>query len=166
MDIVIRPIKITDVEDFHDALDSVCREIEYLGFIKAPTVIQTRAFIENNIRKNYLQMVAVIDEKLAGWIDIIPIEIEGFKHCGRLGMGVIRQFRRKGVGEALIREALNKVSHYGIERIELEVFSNNIPAISLYKKYNFKLEGRKINARKIGGKYYNIDVMALFLNGK
>lgn len=54
----------------------------------------------------------------------------------------------------------------GLEKVELEVYSDNIAAIRLYERHGFKPEGVKKHARKFEGKYQDIQLMALLLNGK
>ena len=56
--------------------------------------------------------------------------------------------RGKGIGDLLLKKMIDETSKLNKEMISLEVNENNIIAINLYKKYNFKQEG----LRK---KYYN-----------
>ena len=51
----------------------------------------------------------------------------------------------------------------GVEKIDLEVFADNIPAIGLYKKFGFIEEGRKIKAIKSNEEYKDIILMSKFL---
>lgn len=50
-----------------------------------------------------------------------------------------------------------------VEKIELEVFEENTPAIALYKKFGFIEEGRKNRNIKIKDEYKNTLLMAKFL---
>ncbi len=50
----------------------------------------------------------------------------------------------------------------GLEKIELEVFSNNEKGIALYKKYGFEEEGRIKKAFLVDGKYHDGLIMGLF----
>jgi len=65
---------------------------------------------------------------------------------GRTGIiqsiAVATEFRRKGVGEALMRSALQYLSAF--ECIWLLVNSNNAVAMSLYRKLSFRETGRII----------------------
>jgi RimJ/RimL family protein N-acetyltransferase len=157
----IIPIAESHIEGFHKCLDIVARERIYLAFIKAPPVESTRAFVISNINNNVPQFVAIIMDKVIGWCDIIPNKLEGFEHCGELGMGVHPKYRGKGIGKELVKKTLHKAKEVGIERIELEVFESNIPAINLYQIFGFVKEGKKTRARKIDGKYDNVIEMAL-----
>jgi ribosomal protein S18 acetylase RimI-like enzyme len=54
-----------------------------------------------------------------------------------IGMGVLTQFRQKGVGQALLQELFNIAFQNGVCKICLSVESDN-PAIRLYQKFGFK----------------------------
>jgi ribosomal protein S18 acetylase RimI-like enzyme len=85
-------------------------------------------------------------------------------HTGHLGMCVRQDYRKKGIGSALLDTAIKAARDYGLERIELEVYTSNIAAIRMYEKRGFLVEGIKRKARKLDTRYYDIQIMALFLN--
>jgi [ribosomal protein S18]-alanine N-acetyltransferase len=51
--------------------------------------------------------------------------------------------RRKGLGSLLIRELLNQAEIAGAVSVILEVRESNAPAVQLYEKLGFKIEGRR-----------------------
>ncbi len=162
-DVQVVPISEEYIESFHKCLDSVARERRYLGFVKAPSLESTREFVLSNISKKISQYVAVEDDKVVGWCDIAPNKGEGFTHCGSLGMGVLHDYRGQGYGTRLMGATILAAKESGIERVELEVFASNVPAIRLYEKRGFMHEGAKKRARKLDGKYDDILLMALFI---
>jgi len=162
--IKISPISEKYIESFHSCLDSVAREKIYLGGVKARPIDSTREFVLNNIKQGYPQYIALDNDRVVGWCDIIPINGIDFKHCGVLGMGVHKDYRRKGIGSALLDETLVGAKEFGLERVELEVYTSNKVAIRLYEKYGFKFEGIKRRARKLEDMYFDIQIMAIFLN--
>jgi len=161
--IQITRISEEHVESFHRCLDSVARERRYLGLVKAPPLESTRDFVLSNIRSKIPQYVAVEGIKVVGWCDIAPNKGEGFTHCGTLGMGVLSDYRGKGIGARLIEDALYAAKEFGFERVELEVYVSNVSAVKLYETRGFKHEGVKRKARKLDGKYDDILMMALFI---
>jgi L-phenylalanine/L-methionine N-acetyltransferase len=65
------------------------------------------------------------------------------RHAMGLGMAVRTRFHGQGVGGALLAALCRQADDWlQILRIELTVFADNAPAISLYKKHGFELEGR------------------------
>ena len=109
------------------------------------------------------QVIALDEGKVVGWCDITVLPRPATKHCGVLGMGILPAYRHKGIGTKLVQAALKKAKAYGLYRIELEVFEDNLPAIELYAKLGFEAEGRKIGAVRIEDKYINALIMALLL---
>jgi len=148
---------------FNAALGSVAREKKYLAWTDAPPLESTRAFVKENIEKGIPQIVAVDDGRVVGWCDIAPFNRISQKHRGTLGIGLIEGFRRKGIGTKLLRAALKLAKQYGYEKIELEVFKTNVPAIMLYEKIGFTYEGKRKAAVKIVDQYFDCILMALFM---
>ena len=85
-------------------------------------------------------------------------------HVGRLGMGVKAAFRGQGIGKGLLKAALNRAFGQGLERVELEVFRSNEPAVRLYEAHGFLREGVKVGARKLDGRADDILLFAAFKN--
>ena len=57
-------------------------------------------------------------------------------------MGVRDAWQGKGVGTALMQAALDLADNWlGLRRIELRVYADNEPAIALYRKFGFEIEG-------------------------
>ncbi|MBR0189820.1 MAG: ribosomal protein S18-alanine N-acetyltransferase [Clostridia bacterium] len=69
---------------------------------------------------------------------------------------VAENYRRKGVGNALITKFIDNARACGLKKLFLEVRESNTPAINLYKKAEFNL----IATRK---KYYSDGENALVL---
>jgi ribosomal protein S18 acetylase RimI-like enzyme len=162
-DVKIAPISERHIEGYHRCLDSVARERRYIGFVQAPPPASSREFVLSNIQNNVPQFVALKGDEVVGWCDISPGKREGFTHCGTLGMGVLRDHRRHGIGTRLMERTISKAKARGIERVELDVYASNVPAVSLYEKRGFLHEGVKKRARKLDGVYDDILVMALFI---
>ncbi len=58
-----------------------------------------------------------------------------------ISIAVLPEYRSKGVGSALVEEALEAMSvHYGAERCYLEVRVSNASALKLYMKLGFEVE--------------------------
>jgi ribosomal protein S18 acetylase RimI-like enzyme len=165
--IQIVPIAEEHIEGFYRCLDAVARERRYLALVQAPALESVRQSVLSGIENAVIRLVALSKEgdqvRVVGWCDISPMTREGFTHCGRLGMGVHQDFRRRGIGRKLIDQAICRAKELGLERIELEVFASNTPAIKLYERLGFVVEGVKKKARKLDGVYDDMIQMALFI---
>jgi ribosomal protein S18 acetylase RimI-like enzyme len=99
----------------------------------------------------------VIDgERLIGMLDADIHRNSQRSHCTSFGMSVLNEYRRHGVGSALLKELFLWAKEHQLNRIELEVFSNNLAAIGLYKKMGFWVEGVKKEAVRVGAGYVDL----------
>lgn len=161
MSIRIVPIEEHHIEGFHTCIDTVARERTYIAYLQAPPISSTKEFVRSNIAKGLVQLVALDGTDVIGWCDILPFSMEGFTHCGTLGMGILPEYRGRGIGNRLALEAIRRAREQGIERIQLEVYLSNEPAIKLYQKLGFEVEGVQRRKRKLDGVYDDIVLMAL-----
>lgn len=158
----IVPTGVQYAEGFHHVLGVVARERRYIGFVDAPPIEGTRAFLASLAAGDGVQMLAVTDAgAVVGWCDIVPSPHEGLRHAGRLGMGLLPDYRGRGLGRRLVVESVRAARATGMERIELEVFASNTRAIRLYEALGFAHEGVKRRARKLDGAYDDNVIMAL-----
>ena len=76
-------------------------------------------------------------------------------------MGIVPDYRGRGLGLRLINAALAEARKIGFVRIELSVHSDNARAASLYEKVGFVTEGVQRDAVKIDGQYLDTIMMAI-----
>lgn len=163
MPVVISPIAVANAQSFHECLDAVARERRFLAATQALPFAQIEAFIRDNVVNDAVQFVALDGARVVGWADIFPHWADAIAHCGRLGMGILPEYRRQGFGEGLVRACMAKAKLKGITRIELEARADNLPAIRLYEKIGFVHEALKRNAMRFDGVYYDSIQMSLLL---
>jgi len=107
--------------------------------------------------------VAEVDGRVVGQLDV---HISGYpkaKHVANLGIAVVKAYRDRGVGRALMERALAWMEGKGVEKATLEVFSTNTRAIALYKKMGFEVEGVRRKQYKVRGKSVDDVLMAKWL---
>jgi putative acetyltransferase len=63
------------------------------------------------------------------------------RHVADLGMMVAATSRRRGIGRALLAQAVTWAEAVGVTKLELHVFPWNEPAIALYDSFGFEREG-------------------------
>lgn len=157
--IAIAPIDGQHIVSYRECVGSVAREKRFLPMREAFPLEEVEGFVLGNIANGFTHFVALDGAKVVGWCDIVPKEAEFLRHVGRLGMGVLREYRGHGIGTALIRRALIHAKAAGLEKVELEVFASNASAIALYERHSFEREGLLRRAGKIGGIYDDVVIM-------
>jgi RimJ/RimL family protein N-acetyltransferase len=143
------------------AIDTVARERKYLAFLQAPAQEKSFAFYRNIVENDLCQFVALEEDKVVGWCDILPISSESRAHIGILGIGLVPHARHRGLGAKLLQAAIAKAWAKGMTRIELSVRAGNTTAKALYERFGFEVEGVGRKAYLVGGKYEDAYVMAL-----
>ncbi len=89
--------------------------------------------------------IAYMGDKPVGYI-ISCIEGLGRGHV--ISVGVLRDYRRMGIGNALMCRSICAMAGRGVDHVILEVRVSNTPAIMLYKKLGFEV-------RDLLRSYYN-----------
>ena len=159
--ITIRESVLQDAEKIAACIDQVAKERKYLTSTQGFSKEQTREFLKMLSDAGGIQLVCRDGDIIAGWCDIIPGSFEGMYHTGHLGMGLLKQYRFRGLGKKMLSQIMRMAFSGKFERIELEVFASNVSAINLYKNFGFKQEGVKRKARKLNNKYDDILVFGL-----
>jgi RimJ/RimL family protein N-acetyltransferase len=155
----VRPSTPKDFDGFYECLAAICRERRYLSMTEPPPKDAARSFIEEARRRGKLQCVALSGPVVVGWCDITPHAFEGFRHCGRLGMGIAAGFRGRGIGRRLLEATVHRAREAGLTRVELEVFSSNVSAIRLYERSGFEHDGVHRHGRIIDGRVEDVLLM-------
>jgi ribosomal protein S18 acetylase RimI-like enzyme len=161
--VTIRPIALADIEAFAALTNLVMRERQYMAFLEGFPIDEAAAFVARNLRLGNPQLVADDAGRVVGWCDIRRETIPVYAHCGHLGMGLYPDYRGRGLGERLIRAALDAARAAGFERIELSVYGRNTRAAALYRRVGFVHEGTRVRGKKVDGQYDDVHMMGMLL---
>ncbi len=83
------------------------------------------------------------------------------RHVGQIGMAVRDDWHGKGIGTALMQAAIDLADRWlNLRRIELQVHTDNAPAIRLYEKFGFSIEGTLVDFGFRDGQYVDAYTMA------
>lgn len=74
---------------------------------------------------------------------------------------VSKKFRSQGIGKILLNHIINYTKEQNINELTLEVRQDNLPAINLYKHFNFKIIGERKNYY---GANNNAIIMTLYID--
>lgn len=98
----------------------------------------SRASVEKELRNN-LAIYAVVKEndKVVGYGGMWHVVNEG--HVTNIA--VHKDYRRKGIGNIIVNKLIEIAEEKEMIGLTLEVRKSNVPALELYRKNGFKLEG-------------------------
>jgi RimJ/RimL family protein N-acetyltransferase len=85
------------------------------------------------------------------------------RHTVHLIVGVLDAYKRQGLGTRLLTACEDWACANQLQRLELSVMTHNFPALALYRKQEFEIEGTAIYALCIDGKYIDLHYMSKVL---
>lgn len=98
----------------------------------------SRASVEKELSNNLaIYVVAVENEKVMGYGGMWHVVNEG--HITNIA--VHKDYRRKGIGNIIVNKLIEIAEKKEMIGLTLEVRKSNVPALELYRKNGFKLEG-------------------------
>ena len=107
-------------------------------------------------------LVAVVEGRVVGQLGLHTYPNHPRRsHVGSLGMGVHDDWQGRGVGSALLGACIELADKWlNLRRLELEVYTDNEPAIRLYERHGFEREGHLRGHAFRDGRYVDSYTMA------
>ena len=104
------------------------------------------AWTVNNLRGEFMNEYSYLigyyqDDKLVGYTCVRAM----YEEAQVCNVAVLPEYRRQGIAKQLIEEMLRLSTEKGCQVCELEVNTENTPAVELYKKCGFEVAGIRKN---------------------
>ncbi len=122
------------------------QQVERINRVFLPENYPSTFFLENYRR--FPDAFLVAESESGNVVGYIMCRVEYYPVSGRtlflghvLSIAVAKKHRRRGIGEALMKEAERGLKRYGSHLVYLEVRVSNEPAIKLYEKLNYGVLG-------------------------
>ena len=162
----IRPADATDAEQLVELAEAV-------GIEAGDWLISTSSWRSVADERRYLKairghpdaaiFVAEDDGRVVGRLSLARDPHPASHHVADLGLMIAASHRRRGLGRALLQQAVAWGGESGIRRLELHVFPWNEPALALYEAFGFEREGLRRQQYRRGAEYVDAILMALLL---
>jgi RimJ/RimL family protein N-acetyltransferase len=165
--IVIRKIAAADAEAYNAHRRRIANEPENNIPYSCGEYIRTVAEDRQNLLAaisdpNQKIYIAGLDDRIIGLCVCRGGALSAVRHVVVLGIDVAPEYRKKGIGGALLTRMTDWArQHRVIRRVELTVFAHNERAINLYLKHGFVIEGLSKEAYFKSGQYIDAYSMAL-----
>jgi len=119
-----------------------------------------------NENPNAKILMAEFNNQIIGLLFFIANPKKKNSHTGEFGVSVHPEFQGINVGRILVEALLIWARENSkIEKVYLNVFETNRPAIKLYKDLGFIVEGRHVKAvKQLNGEY--VDVLQMYIETK
>jgi RimJ/RimL family protein N-acetyltransferase len=100
------------------------------------------------------------DGEIVGRLSVARDPHPASRHVADLGLMVAAAARRRGVGWALLEQAVDWARANDVRKLELHVFPHNEPALRLYDRFGFTREGLRRGHYRRGREYVDAILMA------
>ncbi len=163
LEIRVRAMK---ADDWHDLYEIWTDPGVCWGTLQIPlqSEDEVKQRVENRPEGVY-RFVAEVDGRVVGASALHRSRSPRTQHSAGCGMSVHSDFWNRGVGSALMASMVDLADNWlGLQRLELEVYTDNAAAIHLYQKFGFEIEGTKRQYAFRQGEYVDTHVMARLRN--
>jgi len=162
--VLIRPARPRDATRFLEAFRAVAAERR---FVRTEVVARSSRFYRRLFRSSYDEhgayLAAFVGDRLVGSVSTRRDDHPVTRHVATLEMFVAAQHRGRGIGTALMVEAMAWARRHGVERVELTVYPHNEAALALYRRFGFEQEGRLVRHSKKSYGYEDEILMAAWI---
>lgn len=113
-------------------------------------------------RETSFRLVGCVDGQVVGQVDIHTAPNRPRRqHVGEIGIAVRDDYQGRGLGTVLMQAAMEVADKWlNLLRLELEVYADNAPAVRLYQKFGFVVEGTLVRSAYRAGEYVDVYTMA------
>lgn len=166
--LVVRKAMVEDTEEILNISNQVAGETNNLTYSSGEyymTYDQQYTYISKlKDSKNSCFLVALVDGKVVGSLTFLSSSRKRLEHRGEMGIAVLKDYWGIGIGKSLIDNFLQWAKSNEITRkIDLLVREDNIPAIGLYLKFGFQIEGKIARGMVVNNRFYDIYIMGKIL---
>lgn len=163
----IREAVPNDAERVISLLQQLYAETKFLLYEPGEIVPEqaefARRIADNTQRQSGVMVLAEMNGSLAGIAFGNRGTAKKTKHSLSLGLGVLQDALRRGIGNALLAAVESWATEHNIHRLELTVRTDNFPALALYERRGFRREGNKCHSLYVDGVYHDEHVMSKLL---
>lgn len=161
-EVTIREATLADVDALVDLLVAVAGEGRWIA-TEAPVDTERR---RQRMAEDVEGTDAIILVAEAGGEPVAELGLHLARYgVADLGMAVAAGWRGRGIGTALLAEAVDRAGKAGAHKLALQVWPHNTAAIALYERFGFQREGHlRRHYRRRSGELWDAIIMGLPLD--
>jgi ribosomal protein S18 acetylase RimI-like enzyme len=159
-------------EDDREALESVIGTVAREGtYIEAETVAAALDYDgavtrHNDVMSRLFFVAEVMDEdgedgELVGWVHLDLPEAEKLSHTAQLTVGLLSEYRGKGIGRLLLARGVRWAREHGYEKLYNSVPATNERAIRFLTDHGWETEAVREAHYRIDGEYVDETMLAV-----
>lgn len=165
--VTVEKVDLKRVEEIYHVLLQCSDETDFLACdsserLKRVPMEIFREFLESSALTDNEFFICLCSNKVIGMLGLHSENRTRFSHRISLGMNILKDYWGMGGGHLLLKATLDYFhSNKHLTKLELEVRTDNLSAVNLYKKFGFEIEGEIKNHFCIDSVYYSVYRMAV-----
>ena len=162
---IIRKLNITDIKEYKQIrLEMLKKAPKSFGSSFEEESLFEDSMWENRLTKEDINVVGAFDNGLLGVVLAVTNPRKKLKHLAHINsMFVKESSRQSGVGDKLVKAAIELLTEKGVEHVNLSVVTDNVGAIKLYERNGFTTYGTEPCGIKYNNEYIDLHLMTLKL---
>lgn len=158
----IRPARQEDLA----GIVGVIRTVVSAGtYVEAESVAQAldheEVLLRLNQRESRMFFVATVEDEVIGWVHLQGSTLAKLAHTAELTVGLLPEYRGRGIGGRLLARALGWAKEQGYERIYQSVPATNPDAIGFLEHHGWREEARRPDHYRIDDVYVDEVMLAV-----
>ncbi len=164
--VTLRPARPEDAAAIIAAVRSSSEERSYvLMEIYGRDAAAQRAYLESLDPGHNLFLVATVNDAVVGILALTDTPLcRGAVPAVAAGVHLVKDWRGRGIGSALLRYAMRWAAAHGYRRIEADIFTLNKRSLHLFRKAGFREDPCRTRRVLVGAQQINEVVLAKHLN--
>lgn len=158
----IRPARQEDLSGIIGVIRQVTEDRTY---IEAETVAQQLEDDDALLRYGETEerkfFVAIVDGEVVGWVNLTIPEQEKLSHTAELTLGLLEEFRGRGIGSHLMQRSLSWATTQGLLKVYNSVPATNQAAVEFLQAHDWAVEAVRHDHYLINGTPVDEVMMAL-----
>lgn len=162
-------IREVEIEDALELLNMQCRldrQTEHMIYEEdeRPRDLEALKKKISELKLNGCLILIAEDEgEMIGFLSADRGRQKRTKHAAYITIGILKEYKGRGIGTALLEVMENWSKENGISRMESTVMCHNVEGMRLYRKNGFEVEGIRKHAVYVDKQYIDEYYMAKVL---
>ncbi|GAB7009479.1 GNAT family N-acetyltransferase [Halorubrum trueperi] len=157
----IRTARQADLSGLVGIIRQVAKDGSY---IEAETVADLidyeEILLRNNSAESRMFFVATVEDQVVGWVHLDLPETEKLRHTAKLTVGVLDEYRGRGIGGTLLKKGSTWAGENDFEKLYNSIPATNEEARSFLEAHGWHTEAIREDHYRIDGEYVDEVMMA------
>jgi ribosomal protein S18 acetylase RimI-like enzyme len=153
MTVTVRRARQEDISGVIGVMRQVTSEKRYVVAESVEQQLSGDSTLMDTDLENQHFFVATVDDEVIGWCGLDIPEMDKLSHTAELTLGVLEEYRGKGIGDHLLERGLKWAEEKGLHKVYNSIPSVNESAIEFLEGHGWETEAVRSDHYRIDGEF-------------